>query len=170
MISASVTADMLTYLVAAGTTTAKDAQAPVWADYLNAEIPHLRSTELRPAARRAIKDWDTNGRGWQINVETIAKALRTLRKERLEQHNRNHAGTYFPDDLRDEPETACAWLTAWNTGIGSGLDGPQAEQHAWNTIGRQPSPPQLPADNKRGKEKARHIIQQLANKKAKDTP
>ena len=43
MISASVTADMLTYLVAAGTTTAKDAQAPVWADYLNAEIPHLRS-------------------------------------------------------------------------------------------------------------------------------
>lgn len=163
MITARAAADAITYLIAAGATTARDAQAVVWADYLNAEVPGGPDpAELRPAARDAIRHWDDAGRTWRVNVETLAKAVRRRRAARVadaEQAGHRPA----PDGLDDDPDARCRWVAAWRRAVGTGAAPDRADAAAWAAIGRRPPAP-LPAAGLCGRERARAVLAALADR------
>ena len=163
MITARAAADAITYLIAAGATTARDAQAVVWADYLNAEVPGGPDpAELRPAARDAIRHWDDAGRTWRVNVETLAKALRRRRAARVadaEQAGHRPA----PAGLADDPAARCRWVAAWRRAVGPRAAPDRADAAAWAAIGRRPPAP-LPAAGLCGRERARAVLAALADR------
>ncbi len=162
MITARDAADAITYLIAAGATTARDAQAVVWADYLNAQADNPEAVELRPAARDAIRHWDDAGRTWQVNVETLAKALRRRRAARVADVEQA-GGRPAPDGLDDDPDARCRWVAAWRRAVGIGATPARADALAWAAIGRCPPAP-LPAAGPRGRERARAVLAALADR------
>ncbi|WP_136314333.1 hypothetical protein [Actinomyces procaprae] len=165
MITPRDAADAVTYLVAAGATTARDAQGPVWADYLNDQVPGGPDTgELRPACRAAIRAWQDAGRAWQINVEHLAQAIRRGRSERIRAEE-DARGPLRPAGLDHEPDLANRWIQAARRAVGTGQDRAAAEQHAWRAIGRQPPPPEISMDNLVGREKARAVLAAIAARK-----
>lgn len=165
MITPRDAADAVTYLVAAGATTARDAQGPVWADYLNDQVPGGPDAgELRPACRAAIRAWQDAGRTWQINVEHLTQAILKGRSEWIRAEEDAH-GRLHPVGLDREPDVANRWVQAARRAVGTGLDRADAERLAWQTIGRTPPPPEISMDNLVGPEKARAVLAAIAARK-----
>ena len=128
-------ANAINYLLAAQALTVMDNQETVWADYLNHEAPQARPADLLPACRAAIKAWSSGGRKWRIDVEEYARAIRTIRAQRIDA-----AGLlpYPPASLDGTQSTT--WERALKTAIADGRDVETAELAAYAAIGQTKSP------------------------------
>ena len=148
------------YLHDAQALTLTETIAETWMDYTTSEIRMLRTEELRPAARRAVKEWSSGGRRWRIDVETYCQAIRANRKDRWNRDQELH-GFLTPEGLEDEPGVSVQWLRHARTAIGAGLDREAAVAYAWRSIGRTPPRRQITSDGVSGIEKARMFVESL---------
>lgn len=125
-------ANAINYLLAAQALTVMDNQETVWADYLNHEAPQARPADLLPACRAAIKAWSSGGRKWRIDVEEYAKAIRTIRADRI-----TAAGLlpYPPSGL--DGNASVAWERALRGALADGETLHTAEALAYQAIGRE---------------------------------
>lgn len=142
MINEMQAADVVTYLVAIGATTAKDAQGQAWADWINSEVPGAQSSDLLKAARQSIRIWKRQGRSYQVDATHFSDALKQIRAERLEKAE--HMKPVIPEGLENEPELERRWINTAKENIRQGMCRSDAEAAAWQHINRTP-PPQLPA-------------------------
>lgn len=157
-VQANVAANNLT---AWGAWASRDMQGPAWADYLNHEVPDIEPDELEAACRTAFRDWNRSGRGWQINVDHVAQAVRRIRRERLDAVIGAH-GRPDPEGLGDEPRIEQAWRNAWRRAIERGASHERAVASAWRAIGRTPPPPAIGSGGPAGPERARRVLAALA--------
>lgn len=125
-------ANAINYLLAAQALTVMDNQETVWADYLNHEAPQARPADLLPACRAAIKAWSSGGRKWRIDVEEYAKAIRTIRAQRIDA-----AGLlpYPPSGL--DGSASATWERALRGALADGETLHTAEALAYQSIGRE---------------------------------
>ena len=125
-------ANAINYLLAAQALTVMDNQETVWADYLNHEAPQARPADLLPACRAAIKAWSSGGRKWRIDVEEYAKAIRTIRAQRIDA-----AGLlpYPPHGLDGTQSTT--WERALRGALADGETIHSAEALAYQATGRE---------------------------------
>ena len=140
MINEVQAADAVTYLVAIGATTAKDAQGQAWADWVNDEVPGAQPSDLLEAARLSIRIWKRQGKAYQVDATHFSDALKQLRAERLEKAE--HMSPILPEGLEDDPRLERRWIDSAKDGIRAGMSREEAEVMAWHQIGRTP-PPQL---------------------------
>lgn len=140
MITEVQAADVVTYLVAIGATTAKDAQGQAWADWVNDEVPEARPAELLEATRLAIRIWKRQGKAYQVDATHFSDALKQLRAERISKAEQE--SPVLPEGLEDEPTVERRWINVAKENIRAGMSRGQAEALAWQSIGRTP-PPEL---------------------------
>lgn len=145
MITEVQAADVVTYLVAIGATTAKDAQGQAWADWVNDEVPEARPAELLEATRLAIRIWKRQGKAYQVDATHFSDALKQLRAERISKAEQE--SPVLPEGLEDEPTVERRWINYAKDNIRAGMPRAQAEANAWESIGRTP-PPKLEAHSR----------------------
>lgn len=145
MITEVQAADVVTYLVAIGATTAKDAQGQAWADWVNDEVPEAQPAELLEATRLAIRLWKGQDRAYQVDATHLSDALKQLRAERISKAENEKP--VLPEGLEDEPTVERRWINAAKAHIRAGTPRAQAEARAWASIGRTP-PPKLEAHSR----------------------
>lgn len=160
MITPADAANAVSYLAVAGATPVMDRQGEVWADYLNHGV-NPAASELPEAARRAIRDWATEGRAYRIDVERFAQAIRRERADRVRAEE-DARGALLPAGLAGEPAVEAAWRRAALEAVGAGADREAAEAHAWRSIGRTPPPPAIMSTAQSGRERARAVVEALA--------
>lgn len=162
-ITPSQAIDAVNYLVASRALTVTDHQGEVWADYLNHEVNDPQPYELLPACRRAIKDWRAGGRGFQVDVETFAMAVRAIRRERVDADEQAN-GQPSPAGLDDEPVVRNRWLDARRHAIELGATPERADAAAWAAVGRTPPPPSIGDGSPTGAARARAVLEELARR------
>lgn len=161
MITPDNVAGTLDYLLGARALTVTRGQASVWHDYLTHEIPDIQPEELPDARRRAVREWSANGRAWQVDVARFAAAIRANRRDRV-QAAIGSGAIPVPAGLAGEPEVELAWRRAWAHAVSMGLD--DAEKRAWAAIDRTPPAGQIGASGMSGRERARQLAAQLADR------
>lgn len=126
MITPLGAAQAIKYLHAAGTMTAVDDQEAVWADYLNdpqTGAPQADDTDLLPAARHRVREWNRQDGGYRrnVNVDDFARSLRTAHERKITERcgvTRQDAGTwqsvpvFVGDGTRSWPGPADPWISA----------------------------------------------------------
>ena len=154
---ANTAANMLS---AWGAWATRDAQGIAWADYLNHEVPDADADELPAACRAAFRDWNRNGRTWQINVDHVAQAILRDRRDRVDAHINAH-GRPDPDGVTD-PRLAQKGRRAWRRSVERGATPDRAVEKAWAAIGQAPPPRML--ESGRGRATARSVIEALTRR------
>lgn len=130
MISQTDGANVIQYLLGAQAIIVTEGAATVWADFISHEAPEIKSADLLPAARRAIRDWSDGGRAWKVDPQAFVRAARKVRGDRIV------AAGALPEPPADLPVSkAVVWQRRVRELLGDGLPRAQAiatacEEHA----------------------------------------